>query len=108
MPNHNSLIITDEFENEFEERTTFLPTLASVRQSSIANFFTTNMIDIPRCLKKSYSLYKPIFELPHLKFLNILMRHGCKEQIFSSVFKVFVLSKLHTKKIIDNKVNIIS
>jgi hypothetical protein len=90
-------LATDEFENELEERTEFLPNLVTIRRGSIANFFTTNMIDIPRCLKKSYSLYKPIFELPHLKFLNILMRHGKKEQIFSTVFKTFVFNRLQHK-----------
>jgi len=94
LQNYNRQYRTDEYENEFEERTSFLPSLTTVRQSSIANFFSTNMIDIPRCLKKSYSLYKPIFQLPHLKFLNILMRHGKKEQIFASVFKLFVVSRL--------------
>ena len=95
--NYNARLATDEFENELEERTEFIPNLATIRRGSIANFFTTNMIDIPRCLKKSYSLYKPIFELPHLKFLNILMRHGKKEQIFSTVFKAFVFSRLQHK-----------
>ena len=92
--NYNARLATDEFENELEERTDFLPNLSAIRQGSIANFFTSNMIDIPRCLKKSYSIYKPIFELPHLKFLNILMRHGKKEQIFSTVFKAFVFGRL--------------
>lgn len=96
--NYNLRLATDEFENELEERTEFLPALMTVRQGSIANFFTSNMIDIPRCLKKSYSLYKPIFELPHLKFLNILMRHGKKEQIFATAFKLFVLKKLQPQR----------
>lgn len=95
--NYNAKLATDEFETELEERAAFLPNLVSIKRGSIANFFTTNMIDIPRCLKKSYSLYKPIFELPHLKFLNILMRHGKKEQIFSTVFKAFVFSRLQSK-----------
>jgi hypothetical protein len=95
--NYNARLATDEFENELEERTEFLPSLSTIRRGSIANFFTTNMIYIPRCLKKSYSIYKPIFELTHLKFLNILMRHGKKEQIFSTVFKDFVFNRLHNK-----------
>ena len=95
MYNVNTRLITDEFENEFEERVATVPQTYRFEQSSISNFFSTNMIDIPRCLQKSYSLYKPIFTTPHLKFLNIIMRHGCKEQIFASVFKIFIKHYLH-------------
>lgn len=108
LTNYNKQYRVDEFEDEFEERTTFLPSLVTLRQSSIANFFTTNMIDIPRCLKKSYSLYKPIFQLPHLKFLNILMRHGRKEQILASVFKIFVLNRLNKVNGVNNSMNSIT
>lgn len=90
-------ITTDEFEDNFENRLNLLPNFKIRRRSSISTFFSTNMIDIPRCLKTSYSLYKPIYELPHLKLLNILMRHGMKEKIFTTVFKIFVKNALHPK-----------
>jgi hypothetical protein len=39
------------------------------------------MIDVPICFKKSKSLKYKNFELPFLKFINLLMRQGKKEQI---------------------------
>lgn len=96
--NFNLNLRTDEFENELEERVSFLTPVQLSQKSSITTFFTNHMIDIPRCLKKGYSIYKPIFNSPHLKLLHILMRHGCKEQIFATIFKLFVRSKLHLLK----------
>lgn len=93
--NFNSRTRVDEFENEFEERVPFMPKTPLNSQSSITTFFSTNMIDIPRCLKKSTSLYNPVFAATHLKFLNILMRHGRKEQIFTTVLRILVTHKLH-------------
>lgn len=93
--NFNSRTRVDEFENELGERVPFMPKTTLNTQSSITTFFSTSMIDIPRCLKKSTSLYKPIFAATHLKFLNILMRHGRKEQIFTTVLRTFVTHKLH-------------
>lgn len=88
--NSNFQLVTDEFEDEYEERVLFSVDKFGFQHTSISNFFSTNLIDIPRCLQKSYLLYKPIFNTPHLKFLNILMRKGYKEQMFSTVFKTFV------------------
>ena len=93
--NFNSRTRVDEFENEFEERVPFMPKTILNSQSSITTFFSTNMIDIPRCLEKSTSLYKPVFAATRLKFLNILMRHGRKEQIFTTVLRILVTHKLH-------------
>ena len=96
VSNYNkSIISTDEFEDCEGEKLQFLPNFKLVQNSSVSNFFTSNMIDIPKCLKNSYSLYKPIFELPHLKFLNILMRRGYKEKIYTTVLRLFIKSVMH-------------
>jgi len=47
-----------------------------LRYSTITSFFTSNNVDVPLCFKKSLSLFNTSFELPVLKFCNILMRHG--------------------------------
>ncbi len=62
-----------------------LPSFLHLRQSTVISFFVDNLIDVPTCFKKSKSLYNTSFELPFLKCINILMRHGNKNQ----VFKVF-------------------
>jgi hypothetical protein len=49
------------------------------------------MIDIPICFKKSYSLKRPTLNIPLLKFANLLMRQGKKEQITKTLFKSFRL-----------------
>jgi hypothetical protein len=95
--NFNIQLRTDEYENEFEELTSFLPIVTGLKQSSISNFFSSNLVDTPRCFQKSYSLYQPIYDTPHLKFLHILMRHGGKEQIFSSVFRALVSNYMYPK-----------
>ena len=97
MRNLNAQLRTDEYEDETEKKIPFLPSSSFLKQSSISNFFSVNMVDTPRCFQKSLSLYKPIFETPHLKFLHILMRHGRKEQIFASIFKIFITHNMYTK-----------
>lgn len=88
-------LYNDEFENEIDEQISFIPNYRLKQKSSISNFFSNNSIDIPRCFNNSYSLYKPIYETPHLKFLNILMRHGNKEKIFTTILRIFVTKNLH-------------
>lgn len=85
----------DELEDDLDDRISFIPNYRLKQKSSISNFFSNNLIDIPRCFRNSYSLYKPIYETPHLKFLNILMRHGCKEKIFTTILRIFVNKNLH-------------
>ena len=51
----------------------FLNDFLYIRNSSFINFFLNNMIDVPVCFKKSYSLRTKNFELPLLKFSNFLM-----------------------------------
>lgn len=53
-----------------------LPNFLFLRQSTITSFFSVNLIDMPICFKKSKSLYSKTFELPLLKFVNLIMRKG--------------------------------
>ena len=68
-------IQTDDISNSFN----FL------RRSTITSFFASNMVDMPVCFKKSKSLYSKTFELPLLKFTNMLMRAGKRGQTVKHV-----------------------
>lgn len=59
------------------------------RKSSITSFFSTNLVDMPICFKKSKSLYNTTFEIPLFKFLNLLMRRGQRTQTLKFVTKSF-------------------
>jgi hypothetical protein len=48
--------------------------------SSIRSFFSAQQVDVPICFKKSRSLYMTSFEIPIIKFNNMLMRSGKKNQ----------------------------
>ena len=60
-------------------------TFLFLRQSTITSFFSTNLIDMPICFKKSKSLYSKTFELPLLKFTNLIMRGGAREQVIKNI-----------------------
>jgi hypothetical protein len=60
-----------------------------LKNSLFISFFINNMIDVPICFKKSYSLKRPTLNIPLLKFINLLMRKGKKEQITKILFKSF-------------------
>ena len=68
-------ILDDEFDRDYDD-----PMIAQsflfLRQSTITSFFMTHMVDMPLCFKKSKSLFMKTFEIPSLKFTNMLMRHG--------------------------------
>lgn len=54
----------------------------SLHKSSFTSFFSTNLIDIPKCFKHVKSLYRQSHLVPILKFTNLIMRHGFKEKVF--------------------------
>ena len=64
-------------------------TFIFLRQSTITSFFSTNLIDMPICFKKSKSLYSKTFELPLLKLTNLIMRGGAREQVVKNVSFAF-------------------
>jgi hypothetical protein len=89
-------------ENFFE---LYLP----LRKSSFINFFTTNMVDVPICFKKSKSIKTKNFEFFFLKFNNLLMRDGKREKTlrlflnsFFNFFETFLEKKLETE---NNRLN---
>lgn len=76
-----------------------LPNFLHLRQSTVISFFVDNMIDVPNCFKKSKSLYNKAFELPFLKCVNVLMRHGKKNQIlkiFNTAVNTFTMTYMDT------------
>lgn len=75
--------------NYNENDNTFLTDYLYIRNSSFIKFFINNMIDVPICFKKSYSLKTKNFELPILKFSNFLMKQGKKEKIIRLLFSAF-------------------
>ena len=56
-----------------------------LHRSSFTSFFSTNLIDIPRCFKHVKSLYRQSHLVPILKFTNLVMRHGFKEKVFKTL-----------------------
>ena len=70
-----------------------------LRHSTITSFFSANQVDMPVCFKKSKSLYSKTFELPLLKFVNLIMRGGRREQAlkFTTLsFNHCFFSAIHT------------
>lgn len=96
------------YRNEIETTSSLtnpLPYFLHLRQSTVISFFVDNMIDVPACFKKSKSLYNVSFELPFLKCINVLMRHGKKNQIlklFNTAVNTFTMTYMDrfTKKAI--------
>lgn len=66
-----------------------LETFNFIRRSTIKSFFNSQLVDVPICFKKSKSLYTPTFEIPLIKFSNILMRSGLRGQVIRNVTKSF-------------------
>ena len=60
-----------------------------LKKSSFIYFFIENLIDVPTAFKNIKSLRTKSFELPALRFLNMLMKHGKKEKIFKIFWKSF-------------------
>lgn len=47
------------------------------------------MVDMPLCFQKSKSLFSKTFEIPLLKLINMVMRHGLKNQTIKNITKSF-------------------
>jgi hypothetical protein len=77
------------YENDFVVDTNISELYINLRKSTFITFFTTNMIDIPICFKKSKSLKNKNFEFLFLKFTNLVMREGKKEKTFRMVLNNF-------------------
>jgi hypothetical protein len=62
-----------------------------LRKSTFISSFIDNMIDVPICFRKSRSLKMRNFELPLLKFTNLLMRRGEREKVVRTIMSSFFL-----------------
>lgn len=51
-----------------------------LKTSSFISFFINNNIDVPTCFKKSKSLTFKTFELPLIRFFNLIMRKGQRDK----------------------------
>lgn len=71
-----------------------------VKQASITTFFSTNLIDMPICFNKSKSLYTKTFQIPLLKFTNLIMRNGFQTRTLKIITQSFsrLLLNLPSKK----------
>ena len=76
-PLTNVLNNFDDFESQDLE---LIDYFLFLRKSTVTSFFTANMVDMPLCFQKSKSLFSRTFEIPMLKLINMVMRHGLKSQ----------------------------
>ena len=77
------LILEDFKNNQVRLREeSSLTTFDFVKKSSIKNFFNSQRVDIPICLKKSKSVYSAVFEKPLNKLINMVMRSGFKLRVY--------------------------
>lgn len=94
---HSNLPVLDNFnqyndfffQNLFYFKNSIYKSFLYLRRSSFINFFIENMIDVPICFKKTKSVKFKNFELPALKFTNLLMRKGKKEKMLKLLFTTF-------------------
>jgi hypothetical protein len=75
--------------SSFFEKEYIFQNYLSLKTSSFIDFFSTNMIDVPICFKKSKSLKLKNFELFFLKFINLFMRNGQKEKAIRLLLNSF-------------------
>ena len=58
-----------------------------LKTSSFISFFINNDVDVPTFFKKSKSLSFKNFELPFVRFFNLIMRQGKRDKIIRVFFK---------------------
>lgn len=114
IDNHEShnyeIVLNNTFFNDFRDYESSMPQESLIlenflflKQSTITSFFITNMVDMPICFKKSKSLYSKTFELPLLKFVNLIMRRGLREKTLRSI--TFTLFNFFQKFFIQSNLN---
>jgi len=74
-----------------------IPDFSYFRHSTIMSFFMQNQVDVPLCFDKSASLFTKSFELPHLKFNNLLMRSGKSNLVNRTLTSVLLHYTSQTK-----------
>jgi len=98
--NFTHLVPTLDYLNA--EQKSLFNSFVSLRKPAFISFFIDNMIDMPVCFKKSKSLKTKNFELTILKFSNLLMKKGKREQALKILFTAlncFLLSLKKEKKL---------
>lgn len=75
----------------FDKNINVFKKFKNFKKNSFIFFFIENLIDVPKIFKNFKSLNFKSFELYDLRFLNMLMRGGKKEQIFRIFWKSFLL-----------------
>ena len=79
----NPLLLEDFRINQIKlSEESSLSTFDYVKKSSIKNFFNSQRVDVPICLKKSKSTYSTVFEVPLTKLINMIMRSGFKLRVY--------------------------
>lgn len=71
---------------------------AYMKNSTFISFFINNMVDVPVCFRKSFSLRNRNFELPVLKFFNFLMKKGKRTKVLALLLSDY----RHSKEYEDN------
>jgi hypothetical protein len=101
IQNEESTIMTylPQLNENFIENYDNLPVFLHLRKSKFISFFIDHGIDIPISFKKSKSLKRRVFELPILKFSNMLMRAGKQEQSVKFLIAGFLKFLNNTNRI---------
>lgn len=85
--NDENYILSNE--NEFFNDYSFIKDFNHLRKSSFIDFFLKSLVDVPICFKKTKSLKRKNFEFFFLKFINLIMRKGKREQTIRFVWNAF-------------------
>lgn len=76
----NSSMLIPFSENSYWNDKIDLNIYLYLKTSSFISFFINNNVDVPTCFKKSKSLSLKTFELPLIKFFNLIMREGKRDK----------------------------
>jgi len=97
----SKFIYSDLYDNEFKinkKNEILFENFLWLKKPSFISFFINNFIDVPVCFKKSFSLKNKNFELPILKFCNLLMKNGKKNKIINFFFSSLRLPDIDKEK----------
>ena len=60
---------------------TAMDTVFKMQAPTLTSFFALQLIDIPLCFRKTKSLYAPVASMPHIRFINMISRHGRRQYV---------------------------
>jgi len=61
-----------------------------LKERTFTSFFRDNLIDVPRCFRKTKSVRRPINQVDLLKLNNYLMRDGKRLKVFGALSKTLL------------------